>query len=111
MINLIKEINFKEINFKEIDFSYNEEELKIENNNNKLKENVLKELISQKKENKLKFKELIKDLFKYNFCHPTLNMIYNAYLYAEKFENQRRKLRKRKGLINKNKFSLKCLYK
>lgn len=100
MINLIKEI----------DFSYNEEDLKIENNN-KLKENVLKELISQKKENKLKFKELIKDLFKYNFCHPTLNMIYNAYLYAEKFENQRRKLRKRKGLINKNKFSLKYLYK
>ena len=106
MINLIKEINFKEI-----DFSYNEEDLKIENNNNKLKENVLKELISQKKENKLKFKELIKDLFKYNFCHPTLNMIYNAYLYAEKFENQRRKIRKRKGLINKNKFSLKYLYK
>ncbi len=108
MINLIKEINFKEI-----DFSYNEEELKIENNNNnnKLKENVLKELISQKKENKLKFKELIKDLFKYNFCHQTLNMIYNAYLYAEKFENQRRKLRKRKGLRNKNKFSLKSLNK
>lgn len=103
MINLIKEINFKEI-----DFSYNEEDLKIENNN-KLKENVLKELISQKKENKLKFKELIKDLFKYNFCHPTLNMIYNAYLHAEKFENQRRKIRKRKGLRNKNKFFLKSL--
>ncbi len=78
MINLIKEINFKEI-----DFSYNEEELKSINSNNKLKENVLKELISQKKENKLKFKELIKDLFKCNFCHPSLNMIYNAYLYMD----------------------------
>lgn len=53
----------------------------------------------------------MKDLFKYDFCHPTLNIIYNFYLYAERFENQKRKKRNRKGLINKNKFNLKYLLK
>lgn len=99
----------------EIDFGYSEEELKTINKNKLekeiIKENIWKKSISRTKENKLKFKELMKDLYRYDFCHPTLNIIYNFYLYAERFENQKRKKRNRKGLINKNKFNLKYLLK
>lgn len=75
----------------------------------KNKENYCKSLISKNKKNKQQYLEILKE--KYKKCpHPTIMIIYQGYLYAEKYENKKRKIRKRKGLINKQKINLLNLF-
>lgn len=96
----------------EIDFGENintEVKLKTEVKKPFLKENQFKLIIQRTKENKHRYLELVKE--SYSDCpHPTIMLVYSGYLYAERFENIKRKKRNRKGLINKPKFSFKQIF-